>query len=141
MSSAHVYKSRFQTLVDKYADLSNTWINYQKQVGPNTSPSAYSSETKLIMSQITAIRDEMIDVYRQLDLEIEAAINKAKVMSTKALNIQKSNKELRAQEDSEKERDETAKGLYQEERNLYNLNMVEVALYIIVISLMIGGLD
>ena len=137
MSSAHLYKTRFQTLFDRYTNSVQSLSSFDAQESQSPNPLQFRDEAFHFLSQLAAVKEDMIALLNELNQAITDNANKAKATAMKATQVQKSNKELEEDQDSEKDRDETAKGLYEEERNLYNLNLIETGLYVSAIVLML----
>ena len=108
--------------------------NYTEHLSPQTPSSEYTTETNQMISQIAVTVKEFKAIEKQLETDILAKSGKINLISEKSDELLKENNKLKEFTSEDHNRDQTAKGLYEEERNLYNLKLAEIGLYLSFIS-------
>ena len=136
MNTGTLYESKFKTLIGNINSLISQWQSYTSQVSPQATGSEYDTTVQPLITRLKADINDLAELKKQLDTEIETKVSKLNHISQQTNKLLTENTNLEAEQNPESTANQTAKGLYQEERNLYNLKLVEVVLYVAAISFM-----
>ena len=129
MSSLDLYTAKFRTIIDKINSDVAKWQSYTSQVSPQASGSEYNMHVDPLVGQIKANILDLVSLRRQFDLQIENEASKVNLAARHSSELMSENSKLEDQQNPESSQNQTAKGLYEEERNIYNLKLTEIVLY------------